>query len=243
LPFWQIHIEQDLPFWQIHIEQDLPFWKIHAEQENTKDIKNMQKMYGGNPMVIASLDELENPNNYSQIYVGIGIKWHSFEYEDSFFIGTSQLLPSFLNKEGRKSLILLIDTFTKDELSETQSKITELNDSKYNFDFRIINSQFDESLKTHLCSYLKRKPSVSPENLWICNFVKFYNSPNTSEQTNRDSVGELFNEIARDLQITDCVYEWITQTEFLIKHKFKIKLQTTVISKIVMTKEWVLKFV
>ena len=200
-------------------------------------------MYGGNPIVISSLDELTDPNNYLQIYVGIGIKWHSFDYDNSFFISRSQLLPSFLNKDGQKSLILLIDTFTEYELRETQSKITDLNERHYNFDFRIINSRFDESLKTQLCSYLKRKTLFTPENLWICNFVKFYNSPNKSEQTNRDSVGELFNEIARDSQFADCVYEWITQSAFLIKHKFKIKLQTTLISKIVTTEEWVLNFV
>ena len=200
-------------------------------------------MYGGNPTAIASLDELTDPNNYLQIYVGIGIKWHSFDYDNSLFISRSQLLPSFLNKDGQKSLILLIDTFTEDELRETQSKITDLNERDYNFDFRIINSRFDESLKTQLCSYLKRKTIFTPENLWICNFVKFYNSPNTSEQTNRDSVGELFNEIARDSQFTNYVYEWIAQSAFLIKHKFKNKLQIKKPEDIVKNTEWVLNFV
>ena len=53
-----------------------------------------------------------------------------------------------------KSLILLIDTFTEKELQETQSQITDLNELDYNFEFKIINSLFDESLKTQLCSYL-----------------------------------------------------------------------------------------
>ena len=180
-------------------------------------------MRSSNPMVIANLDELEDPNKYSQIYVGVGTKWHNFE--DSFFISRSQLLPSFLKKGFGKSLILLIDTFTEKELQETQSQITDLNELDYNFDFRIINSLFDESLKTQLCSYLKRNPSFTQENLWICNFVKFYNIPNPTEQTNRDSVATLFDSIASDSQFANCVYEWITQTNFLIKHKFKIKLR------------------
>ena len=200
-------------------------------------------MHGGNPTVIASLDELEDPNKYSQIYVGVGIKWHSFEYDNSFYISRAQLLPLFLNKEGQKSLILLIDTFTEEELRETQSKITDLNEPEYNFDFRIINSLFDESLKTQLCSYLNRKSSFTKENLWICNFVKFYNEPTTSEQTNRDSVATLFDNIASESQFADCVYEWIKQTIFLIKHKYKYKLETTQTSKIVINKEWVLNFV
>ena len=76
-------------------------------------------MHGGNPIVITSLDELEDPNNYLQIYVGVETKWHSF-------ISRSQLLPSFLNRDSQKSLILLIDTFTEKELQETQSQITDL---------------------------------------------------------------------------------------------------------------------
>ena len=201
------------------------------------------KMHGGNPTVIASLDELEDPNEYSQIYVGVGTKWHSFKYDNSFFISRSQLLPSFLNREGQKSLILLIDTFTEEELRETQSKITDLNEPEYNFDFRIINSLFGESLKTQLCLYLNRKSSFRQENLWICNFVKFYNEPTTTEQTNRDSVATLFDNIASESQFADCVYEWIKQTIFLIKHKYIFKLKTTQTSLIVINKEWVLNFV
>jgi hypothetical protein len=194
-------------------------------------------MHGGNPTVIASLDELEDPNEYSQIYVGVGTKWHSFE-------SRAQLLPYFLKKGFDKSLILLIDTFTKDELQETQSKITDLNETEYNFDFRIINSLFGESLKTQLCLYLNRKSSFTKENLWICNFVKFYNELITiSEKTNRDSVATLFAEIASDSQFADCVYEWITQTNFLIKHKYKNKLQIKPLFQIVNNKEWVLNFV
>lgn len=200
-------------------------------------------MHGGNPTVIASLDEVEDPNKYSQIYVGVGTKWHSFEYDNSFFISKSQLLPSFLNREGQKSLILLIDTFTEEELRETQSKITDLNETEYNFDFRIINSLFGESLKTQLCLYLNRKSSFRHENLWICNFVKFYNSPNSTEQTNRNSVATLFDSIASESQFADCVYEWITQTKFLIKHKYKNKLQIKPLFQIVNNKEWVLNFV
>ncbi len=193
-------------------------------------------MHGGNPTVIASLDELEDPNKYSQIYVGVGTKWHSFE-------SRAQLLPSFLNREGQKSLILLIDTFTEEELRETQSKITDLNETEYNFDFRIINSLFGESLKTQLCLYLNRKSSFRHENLWICNFVKFYNKPTTSEQTNRDSVATLFDSIASESQFSDCVYEWITQTNFLIKHNYKNKLKIKPLFQILNNKEWVLNFV
>ena len=63
------------------------------KRQKDKKIKRHIKMHGGNPMVIANLDELEDPNKYSQIYVGVGTKWHNFE--DSFFISRSQLLPSF----------------------------------------------------------------------------------------------------------------------------------------------------
>ena len=212
-----------------------------TKRQKDKKTKRHIKMYGGNPTIIANLDELEDPNKYSQIYVGVGTKWHNFE--DSFFISKSQLLPSFLKKGFGKSLILLIDTFTEKELQETQSKITDLNERKYNFEFKIINSLFDESLKTQLCSYLKRHPSFTQENLWICNFVKFYNSPNQIEQTNRDSVATLFDSIARDSQFDDCVYEWITQTDFLIKHKFKNKLRITPTFQIVNKPDWVLNFV
>ena len=72
-------------------------WKKDKKTKRQKDKKTKRpiKMHGGNPTVIASLDELAHPNEYTQIYVGVGTKWHNFE--DSFFISRSQLLPSFLH--------------------------------------------------------------------------------------------------------------------------------------------------
>ena len=66
---------------------------------------------------------------------------------------------------------------------------------------------------------------------------------NPTEQTNRDSVATLFDSIASDSQFANCVYEWITQTNFLIKHKFKNKLRITPTFQIVNKPDWVLNFV
>jgi len=194
----------------------------HKTKKYRKHRKTV-KMYGGNPTVITNLDSLEDPTQYSQIYIGVGTKWHNHSYSgsygESYTIGLSQLIPSFLHRGFGKSLILLIDEFTTEELEETQRKITGLNDREYNFDIFIVNSLFDAPLATQLTKYLKKKSSLTQDNLWICNFVKFYNSSNLLEKTNRDSVASLFDSIASDPQFTNCVYSWITQTKFLIKHR------------------------
>lgn len=212
--------------------------KVPKKRRRRKTRKH--KMRGGNPVVIANMDGLEDPAQYSQIYIGVGAKWHNHNYTlgngsygESSSISTSQLIPSFLHRGLGKSLILLIDVFTEDELQETQRKLRNLNSREYNFDIRIINSLFDESLKTQMVTYLKRNPSFTQDNLWICNFVKFYNSPNPSERSNRDSVVTLFDSIATEPSLTNCVYDWITQTKYLIKHRNKYLLGIKTIQQIV----------
>ena len=192
-------------------------------QRKTKNRKPKTKklIIGGNPpTTITEFAELNDPNDYSQIYIGIGAKYiHYTEGQyDSYFISRAQLLPRFLNRDGSKSLIVLIDEFNELELAATIAQIHDINVPAYNYDICILNSKFTEDVKTALCEYLGRKTEITQDNLWICNYVKFY-SPNTDEILNRDAVESLCKSITKDTKLKDCVYMWLQRKKFLINYE------------------------
>lgn len=174
-------------------------------------------MRGGRPTVINSFAELGDPNTYSQIYIGVGAKWHGYEYDDNAGqISSSQLIPSFINGDSDKILVILIDVFTPEELAQTQRMIYS------DIQVKILNHLYDRTIQTDLIAFLQTFAVSATKQLWICNYVKFYNAPNASERANRDSVAQLFEELS--VIYPNSVYEWMTQTKYLIKTKHKILL-------------------
>ena len=197
--------------------------KKSKNQRKTKNRKPKTKklIIGGNPpTTITEFAKLNDPNDYSQIYIGIGAKYIRYIEKpyDSYFISRAQLLPRFLNRDGVKSLIVLIDEFNEPELDATIAQIRDINEPAYNYDICILNSKFTEDVKTTLCEYLGRKTEITQDNLWICNYVKFY-SPNTDEISNRDAVESLCKSITKDTKLKDCVYMWLQRKKFLINYE------------------------
>lgn len=197
--------------------------KKSKNQRKTKNRKPKTKklIIGGNPpTTITEFAELNDPNDYSQIYIGIGAKYiHYIEGQyNSYFISRAQLLPTFLNRDGLKSLIVLIDEFNESELAATIAQIRDINVPAYNYDICILNSKFTEDVKTALCEYLGLKTEITQDNLWICNYVKFY-SPNTDEISNIDAVDSLCKSITEDPKLKDRVYMWLQRKKFLINYE------------------------
>lgn len=186
-------------------------------------------MRGGRPTVINSFAELGDPNTYSQIYIGVGAKWHSYEYHKTAReISSSQLIPSFIDGDPDKILVILIDTFDEDELAQTQRMIYS------SVQVKILNHLYDRTIQTDLIAFLQPFTVSETKQLWVCNYVKFYNMPNISERANRDSVAQLFEELS--VIYPNSVYEWITQTEYLIKTKYKILLDIHELKKLITIK-------
>ncbi len=187
-------------------------------------------MRGGRPTVINSFAELGDPNTYSQIYIGVGAKWHSYEYtgNNEGQISFSQLIPSFIDGDSDKILVILIDTFDEDELAQTQRMIYS------SVQVKILNHLYDRTIHTDLIAFLQPFAVSETKQLWVCNYVKFYNMPNMSERANRDSVAQLFEELS--VIYPNSVYEWITQTEYLIKTKHKKLMDIHELKKLITIK-------
>ncbi len=193
-------------------------YTARRKAKRRKTRRKSLKMRGGRPTVINSFAELGDPNTYSQIYVGVGAKWHSYEYTDNDTgqISFSQLIPSFIDGDPDKILVILIDTFDEDELAQTQRIIYS------SVQVKILNHLYDRTIQTDLIAFLQPFAVSATKQLYICNYVKFYNMPNMSERANRDSVAQLFEELS--VIYPNSVYEWMTQTKYLIKTKHKILL-------------------
>jgi hypothetical protein len=191
-------------------------YTARRKAKRRKTRRKALKMRGGRPTVINSFAELGDPNTYSQIYVGVGAKWHSYKYDDinAGKISSSQLIPSFIDGDPDKILVILIDTFDENELAQTQRMIYS------SVQVKILNHLYDRTIHTDLIAFLQ--PFAETKQLYIGNYVKFYNMPNISERANRDSVAQLFEELS--VIYPNSVYEWMTQTKYLIKTKYKILL-------------------
>jgi hypothetical protein len=190
-------------------------YTARRKAKRRKTRRKALKMRGGRPTVINSFAELGDPNTYSQIYIGVGAKWHSYKYHKTAReISSSQLIPSFIDGDPDKILVILIDTFDEDELAQTQRMIYS------SVQVKILNHLYDRTIQTDLIAFLQ--PFTETKQLYICNYVKFYNMPNISERDNRDSVAQLFEELS--VIYPNSVYEWMTQTKYLIKTKYKILL-------------------
>ena len=178
--------------------------------------KRIQPLKGGDIKGIHvknNFEDIPNANDYELIYIAIGAKYHTNYPSNMINTGEYQLMPNFLTV---KSLIIIIDTFSDEELELTKSTIRNqyLNskDSEVdNFDIFIINHLFDREISEKIVRFLSTRENTKI-NLWICNYVVFLSpTPSPMEKEIEKTVDQNCNYIANinDKQLEKNVYKWL----------------------------------
>lgn len=178
--------------------------------------KKKKPLKGGDMKSInvrTNFEDIPNASDYDLIYIAIGAKYHTNYPSNMINTGEYQLMPMFLMA---KSLIIIIDTFSDEELRLNEDVIrsqylktrdTDVDD----FDVFIINHEFDREISEKIVEFLSTRENTTM-NLWICSYVVFLSpSPSNSEKEIEKSVDNNCNYIAsiNNKQFENNVYKWL----------------------------------
>lgn len=196
-------------------------YKKSISKKRAKHIKKGLKLKGGgrlNMIVKPNFEDIPNPNNYNLIYIAIGAKYNKNYPSGIQNTGPYQLMPNFLTG---KSLIIIIDTFSEEELEINMDIIRQqYSDNKDSsiddFDVIIINHIFDIEISNNIIDFLSTKENTKT-NLWICNYVVFLSSePKPNELVIEENVSRDCKYIAEanDKKLEKNVYKWMGKYNF-----------------------------
>ena len=163
-------------------------------------------------------DELPNPNEFEQVYIGIGAKFYKSNYPIGENTGAFQLYPNFVDS-AKSALIIIIDP-QLDVAIETQQYVERSilgyrDVSLQNTTYIMINAKFNKTISAEMISYLEQRPSV--DNLWICSFVSFM-SPNGIEKGIENNIDAFFQN--KDMPYKNNSYKWLGYKQPFIIRKY-----------------------
>jgi hypothetical protein len=166
----------------------------------------------------SDFEDLPNPNEFEQIYIGIGAKFYKSNYPIGENTGAFQLYPNFVDSE-KSTLIIIIDPQLDMEV-ETQryveSSILRNRDVfLHNTTYVMIKAPFNKTMFAKMISYLEQKPSV--DNLWICSFVSFM-SPNGIEKGIENIIDAFFEN--KVMPYKNNSYKWLGYKQPYILRKY-----------------------
>ena len=170
----------------------------------------------------SAFDDLPDPNEFEQVYIGIGAKYYKYrDYPISVNTGAFQLYPNFVDSE-KSALIIIIDP-QLDVAIETQkyvesSILGERDVFLHNTTYVMINANFNKTMSTKLLSYLEQR---SLDNLWICSFVTFI-SPNSTESAIERSIDAFFENATMPYKNNS--YKWLGTWQPYILKKYYFPL-------------------
>jgi hypothetical protein len=169
----------------------------------------------------SEFDDLPNPNDFEQVYIGIGAKFYKSNYPIRANTGPFQLYPNFVNWE-KSALIIIIDP-QLDETIETQkyveSSILGNRDVfLHNTTYVMIKARFNKTMSEKMISYLEQRTTV--DNLWICSFVSFM-SPNQIEKDIENKIDAFFENV--EMPYKNNSYKWIGYRQPYILRKYSAR--------------------
>jgi hypothetical protein len=170
----------------------------------------------------SDFDDLPNPNEFEQIYIGIGAKHYKSNYPIKVNTGPFQLYPNFVDCE-KSALIIIIDPQI-DVVLETQHHVERSiferiilrshNFSLINTTYVMINTNFNKKMSEKMISYLEQRPSV--DELWICNFVNFTSSSATFiERAIENNIDTFFEN--EEMPYKNNSYKWLGYGHYFLQ--------------------------
>ena len=166
---------------------------------------------------------ITNLYSYSTVYIGIGAKYYNItDYPLVKNTGLSQLIPEFIIKKSYeiKTLIIIIDKFNKEELKENNKIIKNIiENTETNIDYFIINDFLNETIKNKIVNIIN---NLTTQNIYIVDYIFFFNIPNLLELQTlkivKIFINELFNVMinkydTEELPKNKNIYKWLGNKE------------------------------
>jgi hypothetical protein len=171
----------------------------------------------------SDFDDLPNPNDFEQVYIGIGAKFYTSDYPIQTNTGPFQLYPNLVNSE-KTALIIIIDP-QLDVAVETQKyverSILRSHDfSLINTTYVMIKAKFNKTMSEKMISYLRQRPSA--DKMWICSFVTFMSSSATFiERAIENNIDAFFEN--KDMPYNKNSYKWLGYSQPYILRKYFVE--------------------
>ena len=160
----------------------------------------------------SDFDDLPNPNEFEQIYIGIGAKHYKSNHPIKVNTGPFQLYPNFVDCEKSALIIIIdpqLDIETQHHVERSIFERTILrshNFSLINTTYVMINTKFNKKMSEKMISYLEQRPSV--DKLWICSFVTFASSSATFIERDIENKIDTFFE-NEEMPYKNNSYKWL----------------------------------
>ena len=163
------------------------------------------------------ISELMNTNKYNYVYISIGSKHNKDCLNDvngcSYSNAYLQMLPEFLynKQDDEKILIIIFDHFeTENNLNKNKMILNERIGK--NMDIVVMNALCNAEILKRFIPFmftLITEKEIEPQKIMICNYVKFANVPNQTENLHQHVVyNHISNELHKYPDYIDSFYQW-----------------------------------
>lgn len=189
----------------------------------------------------------DNPNKYitelcdifnstqqcDYLYISIGSKFNEPNVNiDNKQINTNiyyQQIPSFIRtKPIEKSVLtIMIDTFnTENEILKAQQILHNISKTIPNIRNYIINKFCNVEVINNIIPLILsfiHKLNIPPENIMICNYIKFIGQLNNLEQISEKTISSRIHTLLNNTPYEYCLYEWFEYNTTLYHYIFNYK--------------------
>lgn len=189
---------------------------------------------------------LQQHADISQIYISIGGKYNEPEVE----LETSsqkrktqtnsdrQMIPLFLRENnGKRTLVVVWDIFhTRDDIIINRHILDGVQRKHRHISYMLIdNCCTNESLENFIPYMIETAIShqIEPSYLMICNYIRFKNNPNTTEQISEKNIPKTICRILSRPQYAayrDCFYQWFGYHAALYGYIYQYSTMTSILS-------------
>ena len=166
----------------------------------------------------ALLEILWNDRTYKYVYLSIGSKINEYEFrikESSKMITIKtnahlQMCPSFVCDRNSNVLLICLDNF-RNETDEKINREVCKGIIQSNMDFIFYNHYITlESIAIFMKSLIPILESrkILPENLMICNYIRFFNEPNIYESVLEEHLSDTIYNTISSSEYKKSLFQW-----------------------------------
>lgn len=189
---------------------------------------------------------LQKYADISQIYISIGGKYNEPETElESYYKirktqtnSDMQMIPSFLReKNSHRTLVIIWDIFhTRDDIIINRHILDGIQRKHRHISYMMINNCCTQESLDDFIPYMIEtaiRHQIRPSHLMICNYIRFKNNPNTTEQIYEKNIPLTIDRILSQTQYAayrDCFYQWFGYHAALYSYIYQYSTMMSILS-------------
>ena len=185
---------------------------------------------------------LQKYADISQIYISIGGKYNEpdvrIDNRKTQSNADMQMIPSFLRKKNsQRTLVIIWDIFhTRDDIIINRHILDGIQRKHRHISYMMIDNCCTHETLDDFIPYMIEtaiRHQIRPSHLMICNYIRFKNNPNTTEQIYEKNIPLTINQILSRTQYAayrDCFYQWFGYHAALYSYIYQYSTMVSILS-------------